>query len=147
MNRAILAAALAITSLVGTAGLASAACTYGAWTGYNTQMNGSYGAGYYECTVGSWAGTFKARTWMHGTCVLGSGCRSSSIQRSDALCAYPGIGVHMQGNHVNYSTGVVTQNKDLAINNNSVCGSSITISQPAPHQWLLGVRCRVGHTC
>lgn len=147
MNRVILAVALAVAGLVGSSGPASAGVCYGNFSGYTNVHNGSFTSGYSQCSVANAGITFQARAWMTGTCVAGKGCRSAGIQRSDTNCAWLLIAYNMQGNHINIATGVSTPNKNIVINTNTVCGSSIIVSQPAPNEWLTGVRCRVGYDC
>ena len=148
MRNVVFAAALAVATVIGSSGIASAACTYGLWSGSTNTHNASYDFGYAQCQVANGGFTFTARTYMRGTCQAFTGCRSVSVMRNQLCWGWLGIGAQVQGTKVNFATGVVTPNATVIVTPNSWgCGDQITQSMPAPSTWLIDVRCRIGHSC
>ncbi len=157
MKKTVLAAALAVAGMLGSADTASAACTWGGWSPYSFSMSGGFNTNFAECqTANTWAGIFKARTWMHGACALGSGCRQVSARRVSVFspvdqCTWgglpmPGIGLQSRAHLMNTATGTITPDVLAISQTNAACGTQYGATQ-AGSTWWAGVKCRIAHSC
>ncbi len=157
MKNVVLAAALAVAGVMGSVNTASAVCTWGNWSFNAISMSGSFNANYAECQTGNtWAGVFKARTWMHGSCALGAGCRQVGARRVTVTtpidqCTWgglpmPGIGLQARANIVNVLTGTATNNVLWLNTANSTCGTTYGHTV-AGNNWFRATSCRIAHSC